>query len=140
MPESGPPSGSTLCLEARSISKRFGGITALHDISISVEPGEILGLVGPNGAGKTTLFQLPERATPPGGGEHLVLRRAARSHARLQQSPAGYREDLPAGGDLPGIDRLRALLVADGAKKGDARFWRDLLNMSRVTKAEQAKA
>ncbi|MBV9039497.1 MAG: ATP-binding cassette domain-containing protein, partial [Acidimicrobiia bacterium] len=43
-------------LEAVGITKHFGGVMALDDMSIDVEDGEAVGLVGPNGAGKTTFF------------------------------------------------------------------------------------
>jgi branched-chain amino acid transport system ATP-binding protein len=45
-------------LEVRNASKRYGGVTAVSDITIEVHSGEILGLIGPNGAGKTTLVNL----------------------------------------------------------------------------------
>ena len=45
-------------LELQNISKRFGGLTAVNDLSYHVEEGESLGLIGPNGAGKTTTFNL----------------------------------------------------------------------------------
>ena len=45
-----------LLLEARLIAKHFGGVRALHEVSLSIRRGEIYGLIGPNGAGKTTFF------------------------------------------------------------------------------------
>jgi branched-chain amino acid transport system ATP-binding protein len=55
-------------IEVNGITKYFGGLRALHNISFTLEKGEILGLIGPNGAGKTTLFNIIAGTYPPSSG------------------------------------------------------------------------
>ncbi|AWN23845.1 high-affinity branched-chain amino acid ABC transporter ATP-binding protein LivG [Deinococcus irradiatisoli] len=55
-------------LDARQLTRRFGGLVAVNAVSFEVRRGEIFGLIGPNGAGKTTLFNLMTGLTPPSSG------------------------------------------------------------------------
>jgi ABC-type branched-subunit amino acid transport system ATPase component/predicted MFS family arabinose efflux permease len=79
-------------LEVHDVSKRFGGVTALNDVSFSVRRSEILGFIGPNGAGKTTLFDVICGFLPADGGTiHLetdrgsydLTRKSAQARAQL---------------------------------------------------------
>jgi branched-chain amino acid transport system ATP-binding protein len=58
-------------LTVRGLSKHFGGLTAVSDLDLHVEPGEIVSLIGPNGAGKTTVFNLITGLCAPDRGEVL---------------------------------------------------------------------
>ena len=58
-------------LEVSNLTKRFGGLIAVNNVSFSVEKGEILGIIGPNGAGKTTLFSLISGFLKPSSGSVL---------------------------------------------------------------------
>ena len=56
-------------LSVEHVTKRFGGVVAVEDVSLGVESGQIAGLIGPNGAGKTTLFNLITGLYRPDSGE-----------------------------------------------------------------------
>ena len=63
-----PPAGAAPLLEVVGVTRRFGGLVANSDVTMTVQPGEIVGLIGPNGAGKSTLFNLIAGAFPVSSG------------------------------------------------------------------------
>src|SRR5206468_1783856 len=75
---SGPPARQVSLLDVSGVAKHFGGLTALAGVDLTVEAGEIVGLIGPNGSGKTTLFHCiagtltPDSGDVRFGGESLV--------------------------------------------------------------------
>jgi branched-chain amino acid transport system ATP-binding protein len=58
-----------MALSVRNLSKAYGGVRAVRDVSFSVEPGEIVAIIGPNGAGKTTCFNMLNGQLAPDGGD-----------------------------------------------------------------------
>jgi len=68
-------------LEVRGLSKAYGGVQAVRDVSFSVDAGEVVALIGPNGAGKTTCFNLLNGQLRPDSGEIAL---AGRSVVRLR--------------------------------------------------------
>ena len=89
-------------LEIRNLEHRFGALRAVHDVSMTVKPGELLGLIGPNGAGKSTLYNLIAGALKPMRGEIIFAGRnvtgwpayriARVGIARTFQIPKPYRQ------------------------------------------------
>ena len=56
-------------LEVQNLSKKFGGVEALSQVDLVVEPGEVIGVIGPNGAGKSTFFNLLSGVMKPSVGQ-----------------------------------------------------------------------
>ncbi|MBM3408709.1 MAG: ABC transporter ATP-binding protein [Betaproteobacteria bacterium] len=76
-------------LELRAVSRRFGGLAAVNDVSLSVNRGEIIGLIGPNGAGKTTLVNVITGVHPASAGTVMFDGRDVTRFAPWQAARAG---------------------------------------------------
>jgi branched-chain amino acid transport system ATP-binding protein len=104
-------------LEVRDLSRRFGGLVAVDQVSFAVQPGEIFGLIGPNGAGKTTLFNLISGVTSPSSG--TVLWRGAAitalpPHRRNRIGLARTFQNLRLFDGLSVLENLLVALQRDG--------------------------
>src|SRR5687768_7033998 len=85
-------------IETRSLTKHYpGGVTALDDLTVELDPG-IIGLVGANGAGKSTLLRILLGLLPPTSGEATVLGHDVRSQGSLLRRFVGY---MPESDCLP---------------------------------------
>ncbi|MBK5933009.1 ATP-binding cassette subfamily F protein uup [Rhodovulum imhoffii] len=108
--ESGPKSGKRV-IEARGISKTFGGRQILHDFTLRIHRGERVALVGPNGAGKTTLLNLLTGALPPDTGE--VTLGANVEMALFDQNRVALDPDMTLWESLTGDAQMRVSGQAD---------------------------
>src|ERR1039457_6016053 len=118
-------------VEARGLTKRFGGIVALDEVSLALEPGEAVGLVGPNGAGKTTLFDCLNGVRHPDAGEvsfegRRIDRLPVYERARLGIGRTFQRLELFAG-----MSPRDHLMVAERVHRADGRLWKDLIGRGR---------
>src|SRR3954469_6891466 len=94
-------------LELSGITVAFGGVTALSDVSLTVEPGQVHGLIGPNGAGKTTLFNVACGLVRPTAGRSVWRDRELR---RLRPSQLGIARTLQGVGLFAGLTVLENVM------------------------------
>jgi simple sugar transport system ATP-binding protein len=81
--------GGVALLEVRNVSKNFGAIRALHDVSFVIAPGEVVGLMGDNGAGKSTMVKLIAGNFPPSEGEVAVDGEVCHFHKPIEARAKG---------------------------------------------------
>jgi branched-chain amino acid transport system ATP-binding protein len=79
----------TTLLEVRNLTRSFGSLMAVADVSFSVQQGELLGLIGPNGAGKSTLYNLIAGSIEPSSGDIVFKDRAVTGWKPYQAARAG---------------------------------------------------
>jgi ABC-2 type transport system ATP-binding protein len=77
-------------IDARGVTIRFGAVTAVNDVSLTVAPGEVFGLLGPNGSGKTTLIRGLCGLVPLAGGSATVLGHDVHTESERVRAQIGY--------------------------------------------------
>ena len=111
------PRTATAALSAVAVSKRFAGLTAVDTVSISLKPGEIVGLIGPNGSGKTTLLNLLSGVLPVSAG---AVRKAERTISGL---PAHRFADLGIARTFQNIRLFKVLSVKQNVMAAALNGW-----------------
>ena len=99
-------------LDVKNLSISFGGLKAVDDFSITIEKGQLYGLVGPNGAGKTTIFNLLTGVYKPDGGRILLDGKDITGHKAIQINQAGIART------FQNIRLFKELSVLDNVKVG----------------------
>ena len=127
-------------LQVTGLSKSFGGILALSDVSLSLEPGESVGVVGPNGAGKTTFFDCIAGRVRPDTGTILFEGREIGRLTASKRSRLGIASTFQRLEVFTGMTPLEHVLVTERVREGTGRLWRDLLGLGLPTAAERRVA
>ena len=103
---------TTALLEAEGLSKRFGGLEAVSDVSVVVPEGKVLGIIGPNGAGKTTLINLITGHLSPSSGRVVIDGRDLTRHKPWDVARAGVARTFQI------VKPFRAMTVRENVAMG----------------------
>jgi len=112
----------TALLEVQGITVRFGGLTALADVSATIADNEVVGVIGPNGAGKTTLFNVVCGFTRPNEGQLEWREQPLRRVHPRQLAGLGISRTLQGLGLFPHLTVLENVMVG-ATKAGRSGFW-----------------
>jgi branched-chain amino acid transport system ATP-binding protein len=123
--------------EVRNVTVRFGGLTALDDVSLHIEPGEVLGVIGPNGAGKTTLFNVVCGFLRPDTGELVWQGEVVRGLRPHKLAGLGIARTLQGVGLFPHMSALENVVVG-ASVRSRAGFASALLGLPRSDRDERA--
>ncbi|MGH9090692.1 MAG: ABC transporter ATP-binding protein [Acidimicrobiales bacterium] len=123
-------------LSVKGVAKLFGGITAVDNVTFTLERGQSVGLVGPNGAGKTTLFNCICGQLRAEMGSVEFDGRQLHGLPTYQRARLGIGRTFQRIEVFPEMTVRDHLLVADRSHRRDGRLWKDLLNLSRPTREE----
>jgi ABC-type branched-subunit amino acid transport system ATPase component len=132
-----PPAPATLTL--RGLSVRFGGVTALDSVSLTLRPGDVVGLIGPNGAGKTTLIDVVSGYVAPSAGTVLLDGRPIDGWSPRRRAVAGV------GRSFQSLELFESLTVAENLQaacdpRDRRRYFSDLVRPGRARLSPTAVA
>jgi branched-chain amino acid transport system ATP-binding protein len=99
-------------LEVRDVTKRFGGLVAVNAVSLTIDPGEIMGLIGPNGAGKTTLLNCIAGTYKPDDGVVSFLGRKMTGYSADVLCKAGMSRTFQISQPFPKMTALENVKVS----------------------------
>ncbi len=121
--------------EAKGINKRFGGLQALTDVSLTIRKGEIYGLIGPNGAGKTTFFNVMTGAYTPEEGEFIFAGTQlpfGKPHMVVESGIARTFQNIRLFRELTALENV----MAGHHLRSNASLW-GILTQNRKTREEE---
>lgn len=107
-------------LEAKSIVKSFGGLTVLHGLSLTVQPGTINCIIGPNGCGKTTLFNILTGNLAPDEGQVILKGTDITGMPAYQVARRGISRKFQIPGVYPELSVVENLMIPLAGKAGQA--------------------
>ena len=123
-------------LEVRGVSVRFGGLTALDAVSLTVAPGEVVGVIGPNGAGKTTLLNVLCGFIRPNEGQVLIDGRHYPHLRPHQLAGLGIARTLQGVGLFERLSAIENVMTGANSR-ARAGFWSALLGLPRSDRDER---
>ncbi len=124
-------------LQAINVSKRFGGVTAVDQMSFSVASGEILGLIGPNGAGKTTMFDLLAGSVAASSGQIKLMGQDVTKSPAHSRLAGGMGRTFQIPRPFPELSLLDNMLLARQDQSGE-RLWANFTAPRRIAAEERA--
>ncbi len=129
--------GGAAPIEARELTRVFGGLRAVDRMSITLRRGEMLGLIGPNGAGKTTLFNLLAGSLKPSSGTISVAGRDLSRAGAEARIALGVGRTFQIPKPFPEMTVLENVLTG-GQRQAGERLWLNFLAPGRVAAQERA--
>jgi len=123
-------------LEVRGVSVRFGGLTALDAVSLTVAPSQVVGVIGPNGAGKTTLLNVLCGFIRPDEGQVLLDGRRYHDLRPHRLAGLGIARTLQGVGLFEGLSVIENVMIGANSRAA-AGFWSALLGLPRSERDER---